>query len=168
MTTAASLWQRLDDAYLAAILAQMGQSSDYTDLQLQTGAVAATWSPDAHPLPAVIVVSDEADEQHGGHQGQSAIRLAVTYRYYAVCVAEAPTYADAKAAAQELRRRLLSALQTWPAILATAAAAGSGSTETPIRQLWDRSWLDIRGRQSGGAGRHYAIAVVAWRVEASA
>lgn len=164
----ASLWQRLDQAYVDAIAAAMGRAGSYTDLVVQSVSVAATWAPDNGPRPAVIVVSDEADQQHGGHAGSAAIRLAVTYNYYAVAVAEAPNYATAKAAAQTLHQRLIAVLQTWPAILAAAAAAGAGSTETPIRQRWDRSWLDVRGRQSGGNGQHYAIAVVAWTVEGSA
>ena len=164
----ASLWQRLDEAYTAAIAAQMTAAGPHDDLIVKSVTVAATWNPDTGPRPAVIVVSDEASEEHGGNAGSSSIRLAATYRYYAVAVADAASYAAAKAAAQTLRQRLIAALQTWPAILAAAAAAGPGSTETPIRQKWDRSWLDVRGRQSNGAGQHYAIAVVAWTVEGSA
>jgi len=164
----ASLWQRLDQEYTAAIAAAMGKAGSYTDLVVQAVTIAATWNPDTGPRPAVIVVSDKASQQHGGHAGAAAIRLAVTYDYYAVATTEGPSYQATKAAAQTLHQRMIAVLQTWPAILAAAAAAGPGSTETPIRQKWGDSWIDVRGRQSNGAGQHYGIAVVAWTVEGSA
>ena len=161
-----SLWERLDDAYLAAFVAAMSRSGDYTDLQIVTAEIADTWKPETIS-PQLIIVSDEGSGEHAGHAGASAIRVAETITYYAVAVAVADSQREAKRAAQELRRRMRSVLQGWPDILSSAAAAGS-TGETPIRQKWGKFWIQVRGRQSGDKGKHYGIAVHTWTVEITA
>lgn len=162
-----SLWQRLDDAYLAAFVAAMGEGSSYVDLKIITAEIAPAWNPSRHPLPALILVSDEGTGEHNGHTGAAAIRVAETLSYYAVAVAEATSYRTAKANAQELHRRLRAVLATWPNILAAANAAAS-TGEAPIRQKWNRHWIEVRGGQAGDHGKHYGIAVIAWTVEITA
>lgn len=161
-----SLWDRLDDAYLAAFSAAMGRGGSYTDLQIMSAEIADTWKPETIS-PQLILVSDEGSGEHVGHAGASAIRVAETITYYAVAVAPADSYRDAKRSAQELLRRMRNVLQGWPDILAAANAAGS-TGETPIRQKWGRFWIQIRGRQSGDKGKHYGIAVHTWTVEITA
>jgi hypothetical protein len=164
-----SLWRRLDAAYLAAFVAQMGSASSYNTLKIATAQIGDTWRPDDPDWthPGLLLVSNEADEQHAGHQGAAAIRVTVTYRYYAAATAEATSHAEAKQAAQTLHQRLIATLKTWPAIMAAAAAADPLSTETPLTQRFDRSWIDVRGRQASRAAKFYAIAVAAWTVDAT-
>ena len=83
-----SLWQRLDEAYLAAFVAAMGEAGGYTDLQIISAEIADTWKPET-PCPQLIVVSDEGTGEHAGHAGASAIRVAETLTYYAVAVTTA-------------------------------------------------------------------------------
>lgn len=162
-----SLWQRLDDAYLAAFVAAMGEGSSYADLKVITAEIAPAWNPNRHPTPALILVSEEGTGEHNGHTGAAAIRVAETLSYYAGAVAEATSYRTAKANAQELHRRLRAVLATWPNILAAANAAAS-TGEAPIRQKWNRHWIEVRGGQAGDHGKHYGIAVIAWTVEITA
>lgn len=164
-----SLWQRLDAAYLAAFTAQMGSASSYNTLKIATAQTGDTWRPEDPDWthPGLLLVSNEADEQHAGHQGAAAIRVSITYRYYAVATNETTSHASAKQQAQTLHQRLLHTLKIWPAIMAAAAAADPQSTETPLIQRFDRSWIDIRGRQASRATKFYAIAVAAWTVEAT-
>jgi len=164
-----ALWQRLDDAYLAAFLTAMGKRSAYTTLQIVQGQIGDTWHPDDPDWkqPGLLLISDDAEQEHSGHAGASAIRVAATYRYHVVATAEATTYLAAKRAGQTLHQRLIAVLQSWPAILAAAAAADPGSTETPIRQKFDRSWIQIRGRQATKTSKYYAVAVVSWTTEAT-
>ncbi len=158
-----ALWQRLDSALLSAFTASMsGLSGD--PLSLATLQIGDTWTPDTWTLPALLLVSNDARQasaQHGG-AGQSHVEIA--YEYYAVAVASDTTHNLAKAAAQELNRRMLDTLRTWGSILAAAHAAGPDA-ETPIRLTFGRTLLQVRGRQGTTAGRHLGIASIEFEIE---
>lgn len=158
-----ALWQRLDSALIGALTASMsGITGD--PLSLATLQIGDTWTPDTWTLPALLLVSNDARQESAQHGGGGQSHAAITYEYYAVAVASATTHNLAKAAAQELNRRMLDTLRAWAPILAAAHAAGP-DTETPIRLMLGRTLLQIRGRQGTTGGRHLGIASIEFEIE---
>lgn len=135
--TTPSLWQALDDATLAAFDAQMGATSTYATHKLATLEIGDTWTPDKWTLPALLLISNDANMSSGPHGGGSPHATA-TYAYMAVLVVSGASHNAAKQAAQELFRRAVDVLRTWPAILAAARSVIS-SAEHPQRLLWGDS-----------------------------
>ena len=164
--TTASLWQALDDAILAAFDAQMGQLSAYTTHQLTQLEIGDTWTPDTWTLPALLLVSNDAGLSSGPHGG-GAPHATATYTYMAVLVVSAATHAAAKQAAQELFKRGIAVLRTWPTILDSARAQIVAGSEHPQRLLWNDSRIEIRGRQGTNRGQSLGIAVIGFRIETS-
>jgi hypothetical protein len=157
--TTPSLWQALDTAILAAFTTQMGAASSYTTNKLAQLEIGDVWAPDTWTFPALLLVSNDAGLSSGPH-GANA-----TYHYMAVMVLSAATHALAKQGAQELFRRGIDVIRTWPAILAAANAAITTGTEHPQRLLWGDSRIEIRGRQGANKGLYLGIAVISFRVE---
>lgn len=162
MSSTGSLWQALDQAIAAALAAELGEESSYSDLRIQSIEIGDTWDPDHMVKPGILIVSNDADLGTGPHG--AGPHATVAYSYMIVAVAEADTYQAAKAAAQALHRRTLAALRTWPAILGAAQTA-AGTGETADRLRFDRSRIEIRGRQGATRGKHLGIAVVAVEID---
>lgn len=162
MSNAGSLWQALDEAIAAHLAAELGEESSYSDLQIQSTEIGDTWDPDHMVKPGILIVSNDADLGTGPHG--AGPHATVAYSYMIVAVAEADSYREAKAAAQALHQRTLAALRAWPAILRAAQAATS-TGETADRLRFDRSRIEIRGRQGATRGKHLGIAVVAVEID---
>ena len=162
MSSPSSLWQALDEASAAHLAAGLGEESDYTDLRIQSIEIGDTWDPDHMVKPGILIVSNDADLGTGPHgAGPHAL---VAYAYLIVAVAEADSYREAKAAAQALHQRMLGSLRQWPAIL-KAAMSSTSTGETADRLRFDRSRIEIRGRQGATRGKHLGIAVVAVEID---
>lgn len=168
----ATLWERLDDALIAAYTAAMGTPGDFDPegeeaadpLWVQVFAVGDTWNPDAGPFPALLLISNNADIDPGQH-GAPIGATETTYRYMAVAVAEATSHGAARTAAQTLLYRMRKALQGWPATLAASYQAGSGETADTLSVGAMR--IEVRGRQGPNRGRFLGIAVQQFSVEAT-
>ncbi len=168
MSDLVSLWERLDAAFAAAFLAAMGPAGTYVDLALEDVAVNETWNPDAPPFPRLILYSTTSRLAQSEHGGGGVQRLDVAYPYMGVAIAQAGSYAAARAAAQTLFGRMLAVMQTPRPILAAAMAAEPTSTEEARRVLLDRSGasgIEVRGRQGANGGVWRGIAITAWLVE---
>lgn len=164
MPTPGSLWQALDETIAAAVAAQMGSAGSYPDRELDSVMIGETWTPDRWTLPAALVLSSDSTESPAG-AGMPA-HIVSRYDYALIVVDEADNYTAAKAAAQTQRRRAVTVIRNWPALIASAAAAmGADNAEQPTRLIWRRSQLQIRGRQGTTAGRHLAIAVLYFSIE---
>jgi len=162
-----SLWERLDAAFAEAFESAMGPDGA-EDMPLLEVQVSETWNPDAGPFPRLILYSTTSRIRQSEHGGGGVQRLDVDYPYLAVAIAQAGSYAEARAAAQTLFGRMLRVLQAPKPILAAAMAADPDSTEEARRVLLDRSGasgIEIRGRQGGNGGLWRGIAITAWVVE---
>ena len=157
-----SLWEALDGAIEAGLAAAMGEESDYTELQIQSIEIGDTWDPDHMAKPGILIVSNDADLGTGPH-GAGPHALAA-YDYMIVAVAEEASYREAKASAQALHGRLITALCNWPAILGQAMGA-IDTGEQAERLRFDRSRIEIRGRQGATRGKYLGIAVVAVQID---
>lgn len=158
-----SLWEALDEATANHLMAEMGPTGDYPDHQITAVEVGDTWNPDAGPRPAILIVSNDADLSSAGH-GQGGPHVGATYEYMVVAYTEAESYASAKRAAQTLHGRLIAAVRQWPPILAAAQAATT-TGEHADRVRFDRSRIEVRGRQGATRGRYYGIAVLRYEVD---
>ncbi len=164
MTTETPTWQRLDAALIDAFEADMADIDDDA-LSLETIQIGDTWTPDTWTLPALLLVSNDANQVSAQHGGGGYSHVQITYSYYAVAVAQATTHNAAKQAAQELLRRMLDVIRQWGDILQAARAAGPTDPEIPIRVTLGRSLLQIRGRQGSSAGKWYGIASMEFEIE---
>lgn len=156
------LWQSLDAATAAHLAAEMGEESAYTDNVIAAVEIGDTWNPDAAPRPAILIVSNEASLSSAGHG--SGPHVGAAYEYMIVAYGDADSHAAAKQLAQTLHARMIAALRKWPAILA-AAQAQTTTGEQADRLRFDRSRIEVRGRQGATRGRYYGIAVVRYEVD---
>lgn len=164
MTTETPTWQRLDAALIEAFDADMADLEDDA-LSLETIQIGDTWTPDTWTLPALLLVSNDAEQVSAQHGGGGYSHVQITYSYYAVAVAQSTTHNAAKQAAQELNRRMLDVLRQWGDILQAAREDGPTDPEIPIRLLLGRSLLQVRGRQGASAGKWYGIASIEFEIE---
>lgn len=153
-----ALWQTLDEAIQAAIIAQMGAASAYA---LTSPIVACTigdeWDPDKWTFPAALIISNTATHETAAAGMPEHVDTRIEYAI--IVVDDTATQAEAKPAALEQQRRIVALLRSWPAILAAASAA-AGTGEQARRLIWRRTAIQIRGRQGANRGRYLAIAVV--------
>ena len=135
--SAGSLWEALDDALIAAFMGDAG-------LALQAAEVGDTWKPDGTAKPALLLVSNNAEQTQTQHGAGSPVdgRL----EYMAVAYAEAGSHRDAKRQAQAMQRRIIAILRNWPAIIREAQQAAPEG-EAAGRLSFDRTRIEIRGRQ---------------------
>jgi len=169
-----TLWERLDDALLAAFEAAMGVPGDYDPeadppdvadpLWVQVFEAGDTWSPDKGPFPALLLICNQMEIDPGQH-GSPIGAVEAEYSYMALAVAEAATYAGGRTDAQTLLYRMRQALHNWPAII--NAAHTSGAAETPESIRLTRGRIEMRGRQGSNRGRWLAIAIVQFSVAAT-
>lgn len=163
-----SLWSRLDAAFAAAFAGEMGAAGVYSSLALADVQINEVWDPDHGEFPRLILYSITARVGASEHGGGGVKRLDVTYPYLAVAVTTAPSYAAARADAQELFERMLGVLAQGGAVLKAAMAADPLSAAQAARVGFERggaSGIEVRGRQGPNGGRFLGIAIAAWTVD---
>lgn len=164
-----SLWARLDAAFAAAFLGEMGTGGTYPTLRLRDVAVNEQWNPDGGSYPRMILYSTVARVTQSEHGGGGMARLDLAYPYLAVGITSAETYEYARADAQELFSRMVQVLAQAGPILAAAKAADPASAEQARRVLFERgqgaAGIEIRARHGSERGPWVGLAIVAWTVE---
>lgn len=164
-----SLWQRLDETILAALRTAMSAGGDYETLLLRYSELGEIWQPEEWKKPALIVYSRDVRmlaEEHGGNAGDT--HATARYGYVALCVADGDSYAEARAAAQELRRRMVIVLRQWPALLTTATALDPADEEQARRLVWRGATLRVEPRTSKtnrNDRSHWAVTSLAFDFE---
>ena len=154
----ASLWERLDAELSTLLNGEMGTASGYPDLKLETVEVGDTWDPDHWTFPGLLITSDASEDAMGPH-GDGLIHREHRYPYLVTVVAVLPSWAKAKAAAQELRRRVYAALSELPGIW--AAVGDDGEAVSVV--LFDRSRLEVHSY----AGAYYGLCGVRFTVQST-
>ncbi len=162
-----SFWARMDSALLSTLRSDLG---NYETLTLRYGEIGEQWQPDKWAKPALIVYARDVRQSADEHGHGGLTRVTGRYAYVVTCVVENDSYATARSDAQEMMRRIVQVLRSWPALLATAQAADPDDAEQGRRLRWQMSTLRVEPRTSksnSGAGTHWGVVSVLVEVEAS-
>lgn len=149
MTT---LWQALD-AHLTAA----GASID----GVRFAGVGDVADIDTAPLPAVLVMGNDAQLGAGSH-GDGAVHREASYRYALLGFAEGAGFAAAKRAAQALVPSL-EAIAYAPAL---AALAGDDGERVQLVEPGEAT-ISLYLKQAGVNQKHIGVAAVTFTVEAA-
>lgn len=155
----ACLWADIDAALVAAIQADMGlalpppQMLDGVDLGIRTVLVGETINPNHVTLPMVLIRGYDAEYAEDGPHADGAIHVdEIVYPYELIALAfvskatteeaDRTTVARAKAASQELLRRMRETLRSRPALGGITASDGETVQDLHIT---GRHRIQVRG-----------------------
>lgn len=164
-----SLWQRLDQTILDALRTAMSKGGSYETLLLRYSELGEVWQPEKWDRPALMVYSKDvriSTEEHGGNAGSS--HATARYGYVASCMADGDSYAEARAAAQELLRRMVLVLRGWPDLITTATALDPTDAEQARRLLWRGATMQVEpntSRTNRNDRSHWSRALLAFEFE---
>lgn len=137
----ACLWNDIDAALVAAVTADMTPAGDYEDHIVQTVLVGDTVNPDHHELPLVLIRGAEAQYGENIIRGDAVYLDGIVYSYDLIAITRTEPDNDdtvtavtlrAKAAGNELLRRLRECVRNRPA-LGISAPATDGETIDHVR-----------------------------------
>lgn len=163
----ASLWADIDAYLAAAVLADMGATGLYATpaaLHIPEGSILVgdRWDPGHMTMPFVLIRGTEANLA-GEFEGvdDTAVRIyGMVYPYELIATTTESTVELAKAAAQELFRRLREVLRTRYAFGGLHSTDG----EIVVQVLMRAGGAGVLGRSGTNQGKYLAGAVVEFDV----
>lgn len=157
------LWADIDTYLETQLLAELGAGGLYSTLVVQQVIVDDVWGLDEaiknNAFPLVLVRSNQGTQSPGAHGG-GAVRVENSYEYMLVGIVRASGKREAKAGAQEMRRRFREFLRTRLSL--GGLTAGDGERVQKI--VWGGSQLEVWGRADRDAGTYYGVAALDFKV----
>lgn len=161
------LWTEIDDKLEELALTILGGYGD--ELAIKEVAADDVFDLDrldrAGRLPFVLIRDEDTEEAAGGH-GDGMIHVDVSYPYSMIAIAKIEGKREARRAAKELRRRLLTFVRDMDVYRALLGLSGHDG-ERVQRFRFQGSGATLYGRADKDQGMYFAVAGIRFVIDAA-